>query len=246
MTTMNTAMNQDIKEEMTDYWAARAEQFAALRIQELESEMSKRWLAEIKGCLPEKQNLRILDIGTGGGYFCFLLAREGHELTGIDLTEEMIAEAKKISTMLGVPSDFYVMDAETPEFQEACFDVIITRNVTWTLPDLEKAYTNWGRILKKGGVLINFDGDYCREDPDQKLPENHIHKQISKEQWRAYEHLKEELRPISKPRPEWDAVLLKDAGFKVITVDEELSDRIYTEEDCFYNPTEIFKIIAKK
>ena len=240
------SFNEKIKEEVTDYWTSRAEIFNELKIQELNSDMRGRWLEELQKYLPARKGLKILDIGTGTGFFCFLLAAEGHDLTGIDLTEKMILEARKTSKILGIPAAFYVMDAEMPEFADHSFDAIVTRNVAWTLPDLSKAYENWHRLLKKDGVLINFDGDYSREDEQQKLPENHAHAKITQEQWNAYEHLKTELRPISNPRPEWDVKLLKSAGFKEIILDKQVGDRIYSEINQFYNPTPIFTIAAKK
>ncbi|MGC6175678.1 class I SAM-dependent methyltransferase [Lacrimispora sp. 38-1] len=240
------SFNEKIKEEVTDYWTSRAEIFNELKIQELNSDMRGRWLEELQKYLPARKGLKILDIGTGTGFFCFLLAAEGHDLTGIDLTEKMILEARKTSKILGIPAAFYVMDAEKPEFADNSFDAIVTRNVAWTLPDLRKAYEKWHRLLKKDGVLINFDGDYSREDEQQKLPENHAHAKITQEQWNAYEHLKTELRPVSNPRPAWDVQLLKSAGFKDVMLDEQVGERIYSEINQFYNPTPIFTIAAKK
>lgn len=239
-------LNKKIKEEMTDYWSSRAEIFNELKIQELNSDMRGRWLKELQTYLPAKKGLKILDIGTGTGFFCFLLGAEGHDLTGIDLTEKMILEARKSSAILGIPAEFYVMDAEMPDFPDNSFDAIVTRNVAWTLPDLKKAYENWHNLLKEDGVLINFDGDYSRENDQQELPENHAHSKITQEQWSAYEHLKTELRPISNPRPAWDVQLLKSAGFKEIRLDEQVGDRIYSEINQFYNPTPIFTIAAGK
>lgn len=246
MIQVNEKLNAKIKGEVADYWTARAEKFNELKVQELKSDMRERWLEEFKQHLPAQKGLKILDIGTGTGFFCFLLAAEEHELTGIDLTEDMIQEARKTSTILQIPATFYVMDAEMPAFKAESFDVIVTRNVSWTLPDLNKAYGSWYHLLKKDGMLINFDADYCREKNDQRLPENHAHSKISDAQWNAYEKLKDELRPITNPRPEWDAELLKLIGFKEITIDEQVGDRIYKEIDQFYNLTPIFTIVARK
>ena len=44
-----------------------------------------------------------------------------------------------------------------PEFSDGTFDVLVTRNLTWTLPDAgKKAYREWSRVLKEDGVLLNF------------------------------------------------------------------------------------------
>ena len=90
----------------------RAEEFAALRIKELRDDISQRWEKEIFKYLPEDKNLKILDIGTGSGYFALLLSQMGYHVTGIDLTEKMIEEAKKTAKVLGSDAQFLVMDAE--------------------------------------------------------------------------------------------------------------------------------------
>lgn len=40
------------------------------------------------------------------------------------------------------------MDAENPEHDDDTFDFVISRNLTWTLPDAQKAYKEWMRVLK--------------------------------------------------------------------------------------------------
>lgn len=152
-----------IKEEMKTYWAKRVEGFSALRQREFASEKREQWSVELERYLPVKEQLNILDIGTGTGFFAFLLGEKGHHVTGIDITPAMIAEAKRLSEATGIAADFYVMDAEDPDFECGSFDVIVTRKLTWTLPDLPKAYCAWHRLLKPGGLLLNFDADYCRK-----------------------------------------------------------------------------------
>lgn len=239
-------LDEKIKSEMSEYWGTRAEKFNELKVEELKSDLGQMWLTEIQKFLPNEKSLKILDIGTGTGFFCFLLSKIGHDMTGIDLTEDMIIEAKNTSELLKIPAKFYVMDAESPQFEKESFDVIVTRNVTWTLPNLEKAYKNWYPLLKKSGVLINFDADYCREESLVEIPENHAHTEITKEQWGIYENMKNELRSLTNTRPKWDIELLKNAGFKDIIIDTEVGSRIYTKKDKFYNPTPVFVIVAKK
>ena len=57
---------------------------------ELKSPLASRWMEEILPRLPEGKELKILDVGCGSGFFSILLAREGHEVTGVDLTPEMV------------------------------------------------------------------------------------------------------------------------------------------------------------
>lgn len=234
---------EPMKQQMTDYWSRRAEGFAALRKKEFSGAMRARWLAEFRRCLPAQTGLRILDLGTGSGFFALLLAMEGHQVTGIDLTPDMISQAKAAAHAQAVQAEFYVMDAERPAFEPGSFDVLVTRNLTWALPHLADAYRAWHALLRPDGRLINFDADYCREE-ERPLPENHAHKDIDPALCRAYAHFKDALRPMQQPRPQWDIQLLRQAGFHDICVDTGVWQRIYQEFDEFYNPTPIFTITA--
>lgn len=80
--------------------------------------------------------------------------------------------------------------------------------------------------------------------PKQALPANHSHQDISDHCVHMYEHLKSELISVQKPRPAWDTELLEGIGFQNITVDLTPSERLYKEQDEFYNPTPIFTICA--
>lgn len=237
---------EDMKRRMASYWSKRAADFGALRMKEFSGKMRERWMAEFRKHLPMDKPLRILDLGTGTGFFAFLLGMEGHTVTGIDLTEDMICQARRSAALLGISADFAVMDAEAPAFAPGTFDALVTRNLTWGLPHLPEAYRNWYALLKKGGILINFDADYCREKQAESLPENHAHKGIAPELSREYARFKDALRPVQQPRPQWDAALLTEAGFHSVTVDTGVWRRIYQEVDEFYNPTPIFAIVAHK
>ncbi len=79
-----------IKEDMAQYWSRRVEKFSALRQREFTCEKHGQWIAELDRYLPAGRKLNVLDIGTGTGFFAFLLAEKGHHVTGIDLTPDMI------------------------------------------------------------------------------------------------------------------------------------------------------------
>lgn len=233
-----------IKQEMIQYWSQRVESFSAQRCREFQSAKRDLWLTEFSAYIPMQKRLRILDIGTGTGFFATMLAMEGHDVVGIDLTAQMIAEAKRKAAKYRIPASFYVMDAEHPSLPPQSFDVLVSRNLTWTLPHLDAAYKAWHCLLKPGGLLLNFDADYCHEKENRILPENHAHKQIAPNLMQQYEVMKEELRqPYT--RPAWDTNLLQQAGFSNIRVDTSVWKRIYADVDEFYNPTPIFTIVAE-
>lgn len=98
--------SDNTKNYIENYWTKRADAFAALRRQELHSEKYSQWQREIVQHLPPAKQLRILDVGCGAGFFSVLLANEGHQVTGIDLTPAMIAQAKALSAAEGCSCTF--------------------------------------------------------------------------------------------------------------------------------------------
>ena len=238
-----------IKHRVAHYWSHRAEGFEKQRLREFDSEKRERWLTEFQRYLPEGKALRILDIGTGTGFFACLLAAEGHEVTGIDLTPEMIDHAEHMASVLGLHADFQVMDAEDTDFPDGSFDVLVTRNLTWTLPHIARAYREWHRLLKAGGLLINFDADYSAALEDEErheLPENHAHNLVPDYMKAENDAITMEVGAYQQPRPQWDVQLLVEAGFERVLVDMGVYKRVYREIDEFFNPTPIFTIVAYK
>lgn len=241
-----------IKERVRKYWSKRADGFMRLREAELESEKAERWTEEIISRLPKstaQEHYKILDIGCGSGFFEVLLGRLGFNITGIDLTGEMVEAASELIEVYGIDRGRVraeVMDAEKPRFPDESFDVIIMRNLTWTLPHPVEAYLEWHRILKPGGILLNYDAEYAKGAHRLKNPENTAHGDISDELKEECHNIYHMLAISSLDRPEWDYHVLKAAGFEHIEIDREVGDRIYGEKDEFYVPERMFGIIAYK
>lgn len=244
---------EDIKIKVTDYWTERADSFLAQRQRELESSKAAQWMQEITAWLPDPKSMdkpvRILDVGCGAGYFTVLLGKAGYQVTGIDLTREMIVKAKELIQDNGPYQETVCvkeMDAEKLSFEDESFDAVVSRNLTWTLPHPIEAYQEWYRVLKKGGVLLNFDAEYAKNAHSLFSVESVAHKDISDKLKEDCHELYHMLTISTFDRPEWDKEVLTHIGFFEVRTDLSFADRIFAEKDEFYIPDKMFMIAAEK
>ena len=153
-------------EQIKSYWSTRTEGYSEVNKKELEGMQRKAWLEVLQEHFPQKdkREIKILDIGTGPGFFTIILAEAGYQVTAVDYTEGMIQKAKenvqKEAGNLIERICFQRMDAQNLTFENESFDVVISRNLTWNLEEPEKAYREWIRVLKLGGVMMNFDANW--------------------------------------------------------------------------------------
>lgn len=239
-----------LQERILRYWTRRAEGFGDVRRKELSGDDRNRWSREILPWLPsapEGEPLRALDIGTGAGFFAVLLAQQGLRVTAIDISDAMLEQAARLADEQGCAVDFQRMDATRLLFPDASLDVIVARNVLWTLTDPEAAYAEWRRVLRPGGVLLNFDADYGGVDFTElaRLHGRHAHADINAAMLEECEEIRRALPLSSRQRPRWDVEALRRAGFARACCDEELSGRIYPHDDtAAYNPVPLFALRA--
>lgn len=122
------------------------------------------------------QGQRILDLGTGTGVLARRFARQGAVVSGIDLSAEQIAMARKLAGAEGVSVDFRVSPAETPPFDDHSFDAV-TANQCWLYFDKTKVIPAVRRLLASGGILVKSHyGWLPRQDPIAQRTEELVFK----------------------------------------------------------------------
>ena len=240
----------EIEQRIKDYWTQRSHDFGTVRKNELENEMGQRWLHEIERFLPEGRKLDILDVGTGTGFFAVLLAQQGHRVEGIDLTPAMLEEARTLAKQRNLDITFREMDAQNLAYPDGTFDVVISRNLTWTLPDPERAYASWFRVLKPGGVLLNFDADYAAHVRSHSVQNRKVAPDSPYGHVGMTDALQQEndaitlSMDIGQARPEWDGEVLTRVGFQSCQTDTQVGKRLLGELDLTTAP--MFGIFARK
>jgi len=239
----------EIKDRVEKYWTKRAMSFFEQRKADIDSELADIWAEAIIKHLPADKKIKILDVGCGAGFFPVILGKRGYNVTGIDLTGEMINYANRMIEIYGLDSNkvkAIQMDAENPDFPDGEFDVVVTRNLTWTLPHPIDAYRQWARVLKKGGILLNFDAEYAKYHHNKDVREDPSHRGITAEMNDECHKIYHMLTISSLTRPEWDGEVLVNLGFKNIEMDINFSENVFAKHEQFRSPQKIFMIKATK
>ena len=233
----------------------RAEGYSAQNMDELEDQNRIRWVNTIMRYAPEGERLKVLDIGCGPGFFSILMAQCGHDVTGVDYSDEMVAHAKENAATMRQTIQFHRMDAQHLTFDDESFDLVITRNVMWCLEQPEQAYREWLRVLRTGGRIVNFDGNFYldRFDPAYDKAVKALREAAHQEHKRYMGNVDTEIinrialdLPLSQvKRPGWDFETLSSLGAHKFDV--ELFDHLLVEKedgDQFYAKS--FVVSAQK
>ena len=254
---------QTILEENRTYWTGRASGYSEVNKLELSTAQRQKW----KDCLYDElvrqfsnrpfAELSVLEVGTGPGFFAILLRELGCEVTAIDLTPAMLAEAEKNAGTLAGEIHFMEMNAEALNFANRSFDAVISRNLTWNLPHPDRAYAEWVRVLKPGGLLLNFDANWYAYLFDKEAQAAYERDRLtSAEQGAGDQNIGENFEvmeniarrvPLSRlRRPAWDLHQLRTFGLDV-EADETVWQRVWSEEEKLnFASTPLFLIRGKK
>lgn len=128
---------------------------------------------ETRGADPQQQQMRrtfladvefaegadVLEVGCGTGVLTRALAGLPGVggVVGVDLAESLVARARELAPGLR----FERADARSLPFADASFDVVVFDSTLSHVPEPERALAEAFRVLRPGGLLAAFDGDYA-------------------------------------------------------------------------------------
>jgi ubiquinone/menaquinone biosynthesis C-methylase UbiE len=108
---------------------------------------------------------RALEIGAGTGYFSLNLMQSGviDQLTCTDISDGMVDALNANAARLGLSERVHAItaDAEALPFPDASFDLVVGHAVLHHLPDLDRAFSEFHRVLAPGGRIV-FAGEPSR------------------------------------------------------------------------------------
>lgn len=158
---MRTKSNFDLKEDIRDYWSLRAATFdLAFGHHISRGHEIGAWAKAIRDALgPDRQ--KVLELACGTGEVTRVLLSLGHEITAIDFSDAMLEAAR--SKHRGNNVRFVLADAENSMEPDCSYDAIVCRHLVWTLTEPERALADWYRVLKPGGRLLVFDGNWAEK-----------------------------------------------------------------------------------
>ena len=254
---------QTILEENKVYWTGRASGYSEVNRLELRTAQRQKWKdclhAELARQFPDRAfaELRVLEVGTGPGFFAILLRELGCDVTAIDLTPAMLAEAKENAGSMANEIHFMEMNAEALSFADGSFDAVVSRNLTWNLPHPDRAYAEWARVLKPGGLILNFDANWYAylfdHDAQAAYEQDRLNSaaqgagdQNVGENFDIMEDIARRVPLSGIRRPDWDLQQLSELGLST-EAEGGIWQRVWSEEEKLnFASTPMFLVRGKK
>jgi len=163
-----TATAEHIKDVNTRYHDAAAEEYDAkwgIDFGAVGQRQVRSKLVKALGGLGEESFGEALEIGSGTGYFSLNLVQLGivERLTATDISPGMLRRLASTAADLGLEERVRTVrtEAEQLPFADEAFDLVFGHAVLHHIPDLEKAFAEFRRVLRPGGAIA-FAGEPSR------------------------------------------------------------------------------------
>lgn len=121
---------------------------------------AREWL-EFAGQLGIGAGTEVLEVGSGsGGPAVYLALARGCRVTGVDINEHGVGNARRLAEARGVADrvHFQAVDASQPlPYDEASFDAVVSNDAMCHIRDRSAVLRDWYRVLRPGGRALFTD-----------------------------------------------------------------------------------------
>ncbi|MGE5408693.1 MAG: class I SAM-dependent methyltransferase [Syntrophothermus sp.] len=161
-----TATPDHIRDVNTRYHDAAADEYDAkwgIDFGAIGQEQVRLKLTKALGGLDGRRFGDALEIGSGTGYFSLNLVQLGtiERLTATDISAGMLKRLAATADSLGIEVATVATDAERLPFEDESFDLVFGHAVLHHIPDLDRAFAEFRRVLRPGGTVA-FAGEPSR------------------------------------------------------------------------------------
>ena len=166
MPARSAAPAEHIKDVNVRYHDAAATEYDAkwgIDFGSIGQEQVRGKLLKALGTWPGRPFGDALEIGSGTGYFSLNLVQLGavERLVATDISPGMLSTLAGTADRLGLEVETEITDAEVLPFDDASFDLVFGHAVLHHIPDLDRALTEFRRVLRPGGAIV-FCGEPSR------------------------------------------------------------------------------------
>lgn len=143
----------DVKQAVQDRFGKVAAEYRSSQVHAAGEDLAK--IAELIAQVPAPV---VLDVGCGAGHTAIVAAAHSQRVIALDLTENMLLQVQALAEERGVTNlETRLGDAENLPFEDASFDVVVSRYSAHHWPHPEQAVAEIKRVLKSGGRFILSD-----------------------------------------------------------------------------------------
>jgi ubiquinone/menaquinone biosynthesis C-methylase UbiE len=154
--------------------------------------------------LPSRRYGRVLEVGTGTGFFILNLWQAGFvgEAHGCDISPGMLAICVESAQRVGCDISLRTADAERLPYEDDSFDLVVGHAFLHHLPEPEAALREAHRVLVPGGQLL-FAGEPTRIG-------DRLAKRVGRITWKTWRLVARQVPALRKPDPPRDEALTED------------------------------------
>ncbi|MGP4061886.1 class I SAM-dependent methyltransferase [Halobacillus sp. H74] len=138
---------------------------------------------EMVNHLPQLSGRQVLDAGCASGWYAAFMAKQGAEVTAIDLSDSMIEAAKRRTQGQNVHAFAHDLTRPLP-FENNRFNVIISSLTLHYIKDWQPIFHEFHRILKPGGTFL-FSTHHPFMDYENFSIADYYETQLLHDQWKV-------------------------------------------------------------